>query len=145
MKKLPAITPNKTELAEMVEVLEQDYDSAEAAAKAAVKKGAELAFRRDWHVIVESDGTAPLLTGFWPYKSGAEKAMKNVVIGGSPTAIYKVRSAVGREQDIADADEWEEPNAKCEQCDHYEHMHNWPKARHRGCVQRGCKCREYTT
>lgn len=151
-KPLPNIAPRKAEVAKIVEVLEQDHDSAEQCANKALRAALNLMATRDWYVIANQidPGAPTMLFGLFATEAAAKKAIENntLKIMGRAT-VAKVLGLDARADLI---NKWElEETPDCYSCGHGYHSHPGPERRKgrkvevlRGrCINNGCNCPLY--
>jgi hypothetical protein len=90
------LTPRKEEIKEVVATLESDqFDSADAMAKALIKQVADILWMRDWYVLgtkFSEDSTFWLPYGPFASESEAESVFKKYGAGGKYARTVKIYS-----------------------------------------------------
>lgn len=138
------LSPRGPEVKAIVELLESDdFDSAEALAKAVIKRVGELLSDRDMYAWVYGMGDGFNLA-WGPFSSDSEakkfagqyadmlKGLHMILPLGSPTALTERATAN------------KVPSHFCTTCPHSLISHEHPKKNGR-CAVRGCKCKKATT
>lgn len=126
----------KAEIEAMVEVLEQDWPSPEAAAEAAFDRAVELLGLRDAHGLRVDWAGGPTVFGPIYHKTQAKK------LGGQVTAaLPDVNVYLGELKAPALLVQEQVPDysVHCPECSHPKFAH-FPNKRE--CVAVGCKCRQ---
>ncbi|WP_394615916.1 hypothetical protein JNUCC0626_40335 [Lentzea sp. JNUCC 0626] len=137
------ITPRKDEISAVAELLESDaYDSAEALAKAVIKRVAEVLADREFYAGVHRFGPGQLQLAWGPFTSDAEvvKFAKTAALGGEWMSLKLCSTGAflaRREKTLA------QPSTHCSTCRHPHGAHEHPKFGGR-CAARGCTCKQDT-
>lgn len=138
------LTPRGPEVKAIVELLESDdFDSAEALAKAVIKRTAELFEHRDWYAWVyrENPDAFYLPFGIFPSDSEAKKfAGKYVEMLVGEHMILRLHSTGLLVEEMA---KHKRPSTACSTCHHQLLSHEHPKIQPK-CAVRGCRCRRAT-
>ena len=135
------VTPRGPEVKAIVELLESDdYDSADALAKAILKRTGELFAEREWYAWVWKESGSDMQLAWGPVSSESEarKLSSKVGLIGQHMflPLYSTAALLAR---LA-----EKPTSPfCSTCNHPHHCHEHPKFGGK-CAARGCKCQHDT-
>ncbi|MCX2949908.1 hypothetical protein [Lentzea sp. NEAU-D7] len=133
------ITPRKHEVAAIVEVLEDgSYESAEALAKAVIKRVGEVLADREFYAWVHRFGPGEMQLAWGPFTSDSEvvKFATKAKLGGQSMSLRLCSTGAFTERLKKNPGV---PVAACDQCFHLQGAHEL--ARYGGkCSVRGCTC-----
>lgn len=120
------VTPRKDEVAQMVEVLDQDHASIQDAAKAALKAAAEILSMRDLYLVAYRPTGVSRVFAYGPFSSPSEADRafaKGLGIGGD-YQVVTLRSAIlqGWRAEGQAGKPWK---GFCAHCLHLEGDHLW--------------------
>ena len=136
------LTPRGTEVKAIVSLLESDeFDSAEALAKAIIKRTGELLSERDMYAWVYRESPEAYYLPFGPFTSESEAmryAGKYVGMLKGQHMILPLYSTTALTERMAS---YQIPSAFCSACTHSHMSHEHPRKNGR-CAVRGCKCRK---
>ena len=136
------VTPRGTEVKAIVELLESgDFDSADALAKAVIKRTAELFAERDWYAWVYRESPDAFYIPHGPFSSDAEAkkfAGKYVEMLIGEHMILPLYSTAGLVERLS---QYKVPSKFCANCTHSHVSHEHPRKNGR-CAVRGCKCKK---
>lgn len=139
------VTPRGTEVKAIAELLDSgDFDSAEAMAKAVIKRVAELLSERDMYAWVYRESPEAFYLPFGPFTSDSEArkfAGKYVGMLKGQHMILPLYSTAGLTERM---NAYKIPSAFCVTCNHSHISHQHPNKNGR-CAVRGCKCRKDAT
>ena len=122
-----SLTPRKDEVAALVELLDLDWDSPEALAKAFLKRSFELIQQRTTYLVAVPNGQMSSVYGVFATAADAKRAGDASMFG---RAFY-VRPLWG----TPELQENQEAGARlCKTCNHPKGLHDHPKTAGR-CVQ----------
>jgi hypothetical protein len=136
------LTPRSEEVKAVIEILESDeYDSAQAMAKALIKEVAEILSMRDWWAVAHrfaGDETGGLNWGPYSSVTEAQKAYEKFIGAGEARAV-KVYSA-GHLEAMAVGKKWK---GFCEVCHHAKSLHMSEGNSRDKCGLSNCKCPKF--
>jgi hypothetical protein len=139
------LTPRGTEVKAVVELLESDqFDSADALAKAILKRTAELLAERDFYAWVYRESPDAFYISHGPFTSENEAkkfAGKYVDMLKGQHMILPLFSTA---QFVERLGSHKMANYHCTSCKHQLISHEHPKIQPK-CAVRGCRCRKATT
>ncbi|MCG8926619.1 hypothetical protein [Lentzea sp. CC55] len=133
------ITPRKHEVAAIVEVLEDgSHDSAEALAKAVIKRVGEVLADREFYAWVHRFGPGELQLAWGPFTSDNEvvKFATQAKLGGESMSLRLCSTGAMTERVKKNKGV---PVASCDQCFHLMSAHELPRYGGK-CLARGCAC-----
>lgn len=135
------LTPRGAEVKAIVNVLESDeFDSAEALAKAIIKTTADFLSDRDWYVWVYRESPEAPYLSYGPFTSDTEAmkyAGKHVGMLKGQHMILPVYSTNALTEALAS---YRIKSVFCQACAHSLVSHEHPKKNGK-CAVRGCKCK----
>lgn len=138
------LTLRKAEVQAVAEVLEQDYETVEDAAKAALRAAYGSFQRRDWYVITSRE--FGLSYGVYGSENEAvKKAEKGHDLGlGGELFVTRVYSAAAQEEHVVELDHGAEEIDPLCICGHIKSAHDVPGGK-AGCYspRRQCGCRRF--
>lgn len=137
------LTPRANEVKAVVELLEsEDFDSADALAKAIIKRVADVFAYRDWHAWVwrENPEAFYLSWGPFPSETEAKRTSARVGLKGQHMILPLYSTAALVDRLAADAI----PSQFCSTCNHSLIGHEHPKIQPK-CAVKGCSCRRATS
>jgi len=139
------ITPRGPEVKAIVDLLEStEYESAEALAKAIIKRTGDLLAERDWYGWFYQETPEAFILSWGPFSSDSEArrfAAKYVGMLKGRHMILPLHSTTGLVNRMAS---YKIPSQFCSDCNHSLISHEHPKIQPK-CAVRRCKCRKATT
>lgn len=139
------ITPRGNEVKAVVSLMESDeYDTADAMAKAIIKRVAELFAEREWHAWVYRESPDAFYIPFGPFTSDTEAkrfAGRWVDALKGQHMILPLHSTAALTAQMA---AYKSPSHYCAECNHSLVSHQHPKIQPK-CAVKGCKCKRSTT
>lgn len=139
------LTPRGNEVKAVVAIMESDeYDSAEAMAKAVIKRIAELFAEREWAAWVYRENPEAFYLPYGPFSSATEAkrfAGRYVEMLRGQHMILPLYSTSALTERMAT---YKVPSQFCDSCNHSLVSHEHPKIQPK-CAVRGCACRRANT
>ena len=139
------LTLRKAEVQAVVEALDQDHETVEDAARAALKAAYKALQQRDWYVITSRE--FGLSYGIYGSENEAvKKAEKGHALGlGGELFVTRVHSAAVQEEHVVELDHGAEEIDPLCICGHIRSAHDIPGQRGGGCSapRRQCGCRRF--
>lgn len=140
------VTPRAAEVKAVVGLLESDqFDSADALAKAVIKQVGELFAERDWYAWVYRESPDAYYLPWGPFSSDSEAkkfAGKYVDMLAGEHMILKLYSTAALADGVTNGRK--QPSMFCAGCNHSLISHQHPKIQPR-CAVRSCKCKRSTS
>jgi hypothetical protein len=136
------LTPRGTEVKAVVELLEsEEFDSAEALAKAILKRTAELLAERDFYAWVYRETPDAFYISHGPFTSETEAKRFAGKYVGSLKGQHMILPLFSTAQFVDRLASHKLPNYHCADCNHQLISHEHPKIQPK-CAVRGCRCRK---
>lgn len=139
------LTPRGNEVKAIMELLEsEDFDSAEALAKAVLKRTAELFSERDWCAWVYRESPDAFYLPYGPFSSEIEAKRFAGKYVDSLKGQHMILPLFSTTELVDRLASHKTINYFCASCKHQLVSHQHPKIQPK-CAVRGCKCRKATT